>query len=74
MSIIIKWDLFRLNSSTEDALRNIAQGYTTSWAQWVRETWPDECQNEIKRMRKAGVTWVSVQRRVKRICRNWGLI
>lgn len=74
MSIIIKWDLFRQNSSTEDALWEIANGHITTWAQWLHATWPEDCKNEIKRMRKAHVTWASVQRRAKRICRLWGLI
>jgi hypothetical protein len=70
--IRVNWDLFRMNSSTEEALYLIALGEIKNWGQWLEATWPEACKAEIKRLRKARVSWKSIRRRATRLSQNWG--
>jgi len=66
----INWDSFTKNSSTADAILEVALGEINTFKAWQSSCWPLECKEEIKRIKRARVPFHVVRTRALRFCKQ----
>jgi len=66
MSNLINWEVFEENSSTREALWEVAEGKVNSYNSLISLLWPKECKQEICKIRK-----IRNFKQFRTMIRNW---
>jgi Holliday junction resolvase-like predicted endonuclease len=67
----INWELFEGNSSTVEAVIEVAQGDIKSFKAWLDACWPKKCKKEIKKI-QSYLTIEQTRKRARRYLQRQG--